>query len=351
MRFNLSTFDAQFSELAPLGWNDRRAADWRANAGTDGAEPARVARHDGSTLSVITATGSRVVRNSPHLDPQPTVGDWLALADEHVVRVLERTSLLRRMDADGDRSQALAANVDSVLITCGADRPIRANRIHRSVAQAWDAGATPLVVLTKSQTADVAEVDLPRLELEHPGVELFATSALEGLGIEALREKITGNTSVLLGESGAGKSTLANALLGRNDATTGEVRSGDAKGRHTTTSRNLHALPGGGVIIDTPGIRSVGLFTDADAVNASFAEIGEIAQLCRFADCAHAGEPGCAVADAVASGELDGARYDSWQQLQREVASAARRADPRAAHDYARRFGRAAKEEQARKRR
>ena len=350
MRFNLSNLDPFFSALIPLGWTDLRAATWTVDHTADG-EPARVVRHDGSTLSVVTANGSRVVRNTPHLDPQPTVGDWLVIDGVHVTRVLERTSLLRRMDADGDRAQALAANVDFVLITCGADRPIRATRIHRSVAQARDAGATPLLVLTKARTADDDAVDVPRLALEHPGVAVFETSALEDVGIERLRAAIGGRTSVLLGESGAGKSTLANALLGRSEAVTGEVRQGDAKGRHTTTSRNLHVLPGGGVIIDSPGIRSVGLFADADAVNASFTEIQQFAEQCRFGDCAHAGEPGCAVAAAVGSGDLDSARFESWLHLQREVASAARRSDPRAAHDYARRYGRAAKEGQARKRR
>ena len=308
---------------------------------------ARVIRHDGATLTIRTPDGDRRVHNSPTLTPPPTVGDWLIVDDERIVEVEPRTSLLRRLGASKDTVQDLAANVDVVLITCGADRPIKATRIHRSIAIAWDAGATPVVVLTKSHAH---EVDVSRIELEHPGVRVIETSVLEGIGIDDVRAVIGSGTAVLLGESGAGKSTLTNALLGHEVAATGEVR-GDAKGRHTTTSRQLHELPGGGVIIDTPGIRSVGLFTDADAVDASFAEISELAAGCRFHDCRHGSEPGCAVTAALHDGSLDSARFDSWRHLQREVAAAARRATPHEERRRGKQFSRAAKEGAANKRR
>ena len=168
------------------------------------------------------------------------------------------------MTADGTGSQALAANVDMVLITCGLDRPVRAGRIHRAAAQAWDADAHPVLLLTKAGAPGAADVDLPRLELEHPGMHVLVTSSQEGIGLDDLRALVAGRTAVLVGESGAGKSTLINALLGRDEVATGAVREGDAKGRHTTTSRQLHVLPGpgGGVVIDTPGIRSLGLFAE-----------------------------------------------------------------------------------------
>lgn len=308
---------------------------------------ARVIRHDGATLTIRTSDGDRRVHNSPLLEPAPTVGDWLLVDEERVIEVLPRTSLLRRLGASRDTVQDLAANVDIVLITCGADRPIKATRIHRSVVLTWDAGAIPVVVLTKTR---VHEVDVPRIELEHPGVRVITTSALEGIGILELRELIGTRTAVVLGESGAGKSTLINALLGGAVAETGEVRA-DAKGRHTTTSRQLHELPGGGVIIDTPGIRSVGLFTDSQAVDASFAEIGELALVCRFHDCSHESEPGCAVIAALDDGSLDASRYESWRHLQREVAAAARRATPHEERRRGKQFSRAAKQGAANKRR
>lgn len=343
--------------LQPYGWSSELHHHLPA-----GTQPARIIRHDGSTLLGVTSPGTRTLRSSPQLDPAATVGDWVAVADEavdaaghddplQIVAVLPRRSLLRRRSPDGNGEQALAANVDRVLITCGVDRPIRAGRIQRVAAQAWDSGASPVLVLTKA--ADPSAYDLPRLELDHPGIEVVATAALEGVGVDALRTLIAGRTSVLVGESGAGKSTLANALLGREVAAIGDVRSGDAKGRHTTTARQLHLLPGvaGGSIIDTPGLRSVGLAADAEAVDAVFPEIEELSADCRFADCQHDTEPGCEVQAAVVDGRLPAGRLDGWRRLQREVASAALRATPHEYRAEARRFGKVAKQALAQKRR
>ena len=336
---------SSFPSLLPFGWKDQPLPL--------GTSPGRVVRHDGALLTVVSQSGVTVIRNPLDLVPAPTVGDWLAISaadDGRIVEVLERSSLLRRQSADDTGDQALAANVDIVLVTCGADRPIKAGRIDRGITQAWDAGATPVVVLTKASAVDVAAIDIGRLELDHPGVAFFVTSALENDGIDELRAALVGRTTVLLGESGAGKSTLTNALVGSDAATTGDVRAGDAKGRHTTTSRQLHLMPGGGVIIDTPGIRSIGLAAGSTAIDASFADIVDWAEGCRFGDCAHQGEPGCAVRAAVLSGELSEQRFDSWRRLQREAASAAVRSDARARHQYARQFGRSAKQGQVRKR-
>lgn len=338
------------SALLPYGW--------RTQPLPLGAESARVIRHDGATLTIIVADSTRStdstggvthrsVGNRTDLEPEPTVGDWIAVAGDRVVEVLPRTSLLRRRAAEGLATQALAANVDVVLVTCGLDRPVKAGRIHRSVALARDANAVPVLVLTK---AAGAEPDVARLQLEHPGVEILVTSAREGIGVEAVRAAIAGRTAVLLGESGAGKSTLVNALLGDDRVDTGRVRTGDAKGRHTTTSRELHLVPGGGVIIDTPGIRTLGLVTDADAVDASFTDILELASRCRFRDCRHESEPECAVREAIDAGELATARYDSWRRLQREVANAIVRASPHEQRRRGKTFSRAAKEGARRKR-
>lgn len=331
--------------LLPLGWSD----DWSALL-PENTLPARVIRHDGATLLIATGDGQRSIRTPTRPGLEPTVGDWLAIEPTSlsVVAVLPRASLLRRHDAHpGARDQSLAANVDIVLITCGLDRLVKPGRLDRSIALAADAGAVPMIVLTKAASAH--SPDLDQLAAQHPGVAIAVTSALEGIGIDALRDALVGHTAVLLGESGAGKSTLTNALLGREAAYTGDVR-GDSKGRHTTTSRQLHVLDGGGVIIDTPGIRAVGLWTDPDAVDEAFSDIGAIAENCRFRDCRHDTEPGCAVREAIDDGTLSVDRHAAWRRLRREAASAELRASPREQRRRGKTFSRAAKLGQARMR-
>ena len=192
-------------------------------------------------------------------------------------------------------------------------------------------------MLTKSDLSEDAGIEVERVTAANPGVDVVATSAATGAGIEDARVLVRGRTVVLLGESGCGKSTLANALIDEQVAETGAVRSGDHRGRHTTTARHLHLLPGGGVLIDTPGIRSVGMWIDPDAVDAAFADVEAFAGECRFADCRHDTEPGCGVQEAVANGELGPDRLAAWAALRREAESAALRADPKASRAEARR--------------
>jgi ribosome biogenesis GTPase len=318
--------------LLPLGWSER----WATLLAEHGphAEPGRVLRHDGVAVTVRTPAGERSVPLRRGTDA-PVVGDWVAVEGDHLVAVLDRTSLLRRRSAGGEGTQLLAANVDLVLLVCGLDRPVRTGRIRRGEALAWDAGAVPVLVLTKSDLAADLPAVLDELDRSHPGLEVLVTSAATGDGLPVVLERIAGHTSVLLGESGAGKSSLVNRLLGDDVASTGRVREGDAKGRHTTTNRQLHLLGGGGVVIDTPGIREVGLAGDEDSVDATFTDIEELALRCRFNDCAHGGEPGCAVAAAVADGTLTAGRLHEYTVLLREAAAAARRADDaaRRAHE------------------
>ncbi len=310
--------------LRAVGWGDRWVALLAAHG--SGAEPGRVLRHDGVAVSVLTARGERSVPLRRGIDPV-TVGDWLAVDGDTIVGLLERSSLLRRRAAGGDDHQLLAANVDLVALVCGLDRPLSSGRIQRGEALAWDAGARPLLVLTKADLADDAAGAAEAVARDHPGLERIVTSVVDGTGIDALRARLDGATSVLLGESGAGKSSLVNAVLDSDVAVVGALRSGDAKGRHTTTNRQLHLLPGGGVLIDSPGIREVGLAGDEESVDAAFADIEDIATTCYFSDCTHAGEPGCAVALAVAAGELAQERVAAYEELRREAGSGTRRAD------------------------
>jgi ribosome biogenesis GTPase / thiamine phosphate phosphatase len=325
--------------LAAVGWGDRWAA-LLAEHGDD-VEPARVLRHDGVAVAVRTATGDRSVPLRRGLEP-PTVGDWLALRGDHPVAVLERSSLLRRRAAGGEGTQLLAANVDLVLLVCGLDRPVRTGRIRRGEALAWDAGAVPILLLTKADLATDLAATLADVDRDHPGLEVLVTSITTGEGLDDLTGRLAGATAVLLGESGAGKSSLVNALLGDEAVATGAVREGDAKGRHTTTNRQLHLLHGGGVLIDTPGIREVGLAGDEESVDAAFTDIEGLAVACRFSDCAHDGEPGCAVAAAIEAGELDASRFEAFQVLRREAVAAALRADEHARRTNERRFTKAA---------
>ena len=283
------------------------------------------------------------------LDPPPTVGDWIALDGDEPTAILERSSLLSRRAADGDVEQLLAANVDVVLLVCGLDRPVRAGRIHRAATLAWDAGATPVVVLTKASRHPDPEAVADEVRDASPGLEVLVTSTVEGIGLDAVRTIARDRTVTMLGESGAGKSTLLNVLSGEELAATAAVRRGDAKGRHTTTTRELHVLPSGGVLIDSPGIRAVGLWVDPDAVDESFADIDELAAGCRFADCRHEEEPSCAVRVAVAAGTVSAARLETWRALRREAEAAALRANPYEQRRREKEFARVTKAAQRRK--
>jgi len=305
--------------LAAVGWSHHWASLLAARA--DGGEPGRVVRHDGVAVQVRAASGERTVKLRRGVEAV-TVGDWLVVDGEQVVELLPRSSLLRRRAAGSEDHQLLAANVDLVLLVCGLDRPVVTGRVQRGEALARDAGADALLVLTKRDLVrDEEEMrqTLQEIAENHPGLDCVVSSSVTGLGVAELRSRLRGSTSVLLGESGAGKSRLVNALLGHAAAVVGAVRSSDAKGRHTTTNRQLHLLPDGGVIIDSPGIREVGLAGDEESVAAAFADIDELAEECHFTDCGHAGEPGCAIALAIEAGELSRARVDAFLALRQEA--------------------------------
>ena len=301
--------------------------------------PARVVRHDGVSLVVASPDGITTLPLAARLEPEPTVGDWIAVSGGYPTAVLERTSLLRRQAAMRDVEQVLAANIDVVFLVCGLDRPVKGGRVQRGAALAADAGAEPLIVLTKAAGAKDADRVAERVAKANPGIELIVTSVREGLGVEQLRAAARNKTVAMVGESGAGKSTIVNALLDKEAAAVGAVRAGDSKGRHTTTTRYLHVLPGGGALIDSPGIRSIGLWGDPASVKETFADVAALADGCRFADCAHETEPDCAVKAGVAEGTLSPERLEAWRALANEAkANEARRIE--AARRAGRRGGR-----------
>lgn len=313
----------EFDALTAFGWNAHWADLLRAVPGEP--VPGRVVRHDGVALVVAGPNGIVTATLGVRLEPEPTVGDWVAIVDGQPVVVLERSSLLRRRASGRDAEQVLAANVDVVLLVCGLDRPVKASRIQRGATLAADAGARPVIVLTKSAQAENVQRVADRVASANPGVELIVTSVREGIGVDELLAVSRDSTVALLGESGAGKSSIVNALLGKQAAAVGEVRASDNKGRHTTTTRFLHLLPGGGTLIDSPGIRSIGLWGDNDSVAETFADIAALADGCRFADCGHDSEPDCAVKAAVAEGTLTLERLDAWRALEQESVDNAKR--------------------------
>ena len=222
----------------------------------------------------------------------------------------------------------LGANMDVVGVVVPVDRPLTHNRLERTLVAAWDSGATPLVIITKADLADMADDVVGTVVRQAAGVAVVTTSAEHGDGLDELLGHVPpGGTLVLLGPSGAGKSTLINALAGVAAQETGAVRAGDGKGRHTTTSRELVPLPGGAVLMDTPGVRGFGIFDADDGMEEMFGDLEELFGQCRFSDCAHNREPGCAIQAALADGVLEERRWASYLKLQRELAALARRHD------------------------
>ena len=303
--------------LASLGFDAR----WRdeLNSFDASCDVGRIIVHHGAGVVVATERGLENVMFTQRLNPRPVVGDWVALRGEEIVGVLPRRSLLRRRAAHGSGEQQLAANIDKVLLVCGVDRPVKDGRIQRGATLARDALAEPIIVLTKASKNDDVEAIAAEVRLAHPDIPVVITSVKEGEGLDQLRSLIVGSTVTLLGESGAGKSSIVNALMGSTTMTEGDVREKDSKGRHTTTTRSLHVLPSGGVLIDTPGIRAVGLVAETESVSETFPEVEEAAEMCRFTDCQHEGQPGCAISAGLADGQLDEKRVEAWRRLQLET--------------------------------
>lgn len=312
-----------------FGWNRLWAQAWTLQS-LDGLQPGRILADYGQKLRVVTTHGELLAesprgRNKP--DCQPAVGDWIALEDTGTGTILIRALLPRRSKfsraAAGQevKEQVVAANVDTVFLVQSLNRDFNLRRLERYLIIAWDSGALPVIVLTKADCTEALEEKIVQAQELAPGVAVHAVSAATRQGLDELRPYLApGQTVALLGSSGVGKSTLANALACQDLFKTQAIRESDDRGRHTTTHREIVLLPDGGMILDTPGMRSLSLWEADSGLTEVFGDIEALIAACRFTDCSHSGEPGCAVAAALASGALTAARWESWQKLQRELA-------------------------------
>ena len=329
--------------LANWGWSPERQLEFE-RLNDPSLAPARIARHDRTGYLAVHEGGEAFARLSGHLraDP-PAVGDWIALdaRDPPTIRhaLLRAGAFTRAAAGRESRAQVVAANVDLLLIVCGLDGDLNLRRLERYLVLAADSRARPVVVLSKADLATDLDARIGDVRAIAGGAPILAASAATGAGIDAIRALVApGVTAALVGSSGVGKSSLVNALLRDDALPVGALRSKDGRGRHTTTARHLLPLPGGGVLLDTPGMRELALWDAEEGIAAVFADVDALAAHCRFRDCAHATEPGCAVRDAVAP-----ERLASWRKLRREAESAARRADVARSRADARAWGKMAK--------
>lgn len=329
--------------LDTYGWSEtlqRQFTDYAAR----GFVPGRVTVQQRGLYRLATPQGevsaelSGKFLHEALIGDHPVAGDWVACAVREaegaatIHHLLPRSSVfIRRAAGPGGGSQVVAANVDLVLLVASLNADFSLRRLERYLATAWERGAQPVVVLTKADACEDVDSLIAQVESIAFGVPVRAVSAVTGEGITGVADLLSpGRTAVLLGSSGVGKSTLVNALAGADLMDTGAIREDDARGRHTTTHRELVVLPSGALVLDTPGMRELGLWDAEEGVAAAFGDIEVLAAACRFGDCSHRSEPGCAVRAALQSGELNEGRWKSYGKLQRELAHLDRRDNPQA---------------------
>jgi ribosome biogenesis GTPase / thiamine phosphate phosphatase len=328
--------------IKEFGWSDALQAAFTPHAAA-GLSPARVVAHHRGLWRLVTDKGECAGRLSGRFAAEagagehPVVGDWLAIdrvedgGDALIHALMPRKSAFARRAAGGVGVQIVAANVDVAFLVAGLNNDLNPRRLERYLVAARDSGAAPVIVLTKLDLSSDADGERQAVVDIAAGAPVVTLSALTGEGIEVLDRWLQpGVTAALLGSSGAGKSTLLNALAGAELMSTGPTREADDRGRHTTTHRELFRLPGGALLIDTPGMRELGLVADEAALDESFADIMALIPACKFSDCTHAAEPGCAILAALADGSLSAARWQSYLKLQRELAFVVRKDDPAA---------------------
>ncbi|HET6683977.1 MAG TPA: ribosome small subunit-dependent GTPase A [Gaiella sp.] len=338
-------------DLTALGWDDSFAEEFEPHARA-GLRPGRVAVQHRGAYDVLTAEGElrcdvagRLYDEAASPAELPAVGDWVAIAARPeegagtVQAVLpRRTKFSRKTAWQASEEQVLAANVDVALIVSSLNEDLNLRRLERYLTLAWESGARPVLVLTKTDLADDVPAAVAGVESVAFGAPVHAISSVTGEGLDELRTHLgPGVTAALLGSSGVGKSTLVNTLVGEELLETREIRD-DGRGRHTTTRRELIQLPGGALVIDTPGMREVQLWIADDGLEEAFSDVTDLFEHCRFSDCAHESEPGCAVKEALANGTLAPERWESYLKLQRELAHLDRRLDKRAQSEERKRW-------------
>jgi ribosome biogenesis GTPase len=325
--------------LDQMGWSAAFDADHAPHTAI-GREPARIMAEDRGSYVIWTADGERRAaitgrfRHEANGDPSvyPAVGDWVTIdggpVDAAIHAVLpRRTAIIRQAPGNRTAAQVVGANVDVVFIVISLNLDLNMRRLERYLAVAWESGAEPVVLLSKADLVDDPTALLAEVERIAIGATILTVSVIDGRGIADVRARIgAGRTVAFVGSSGVGKSTLLNVLAGEERATVREIREDDARGRHTTTRRQLHILPDGGLILDTPGMRELALW-DPDGVEQSFPDIDELVATCRYGNCQHNGEPGCAIAAGLTSGTLEPTRYEAWRKLEREARHQLRRVD------------------------
>lgn len=330
-------------DLTSLGWDNHFAEHFRPYeeqgflAGRVASEYKHVYRLYTERGELLAAVSGRFRHQVGERREYPAVGDWVAVSARWEERratihgVLPRKSRFSRQAAGVvTGEQVVAANVDTVFLVSALDKDFNPRRIERYLTLAWESGASPVILLNKADRCQQVERRVEEVEATAFGVPVHATSSATGQGMEALTPYLTaGRTVALLGSSGVGKSTLVNRLLGREVQRVNEVREDDSRGRHTTSYREMFFLPRGGLIIDTPGMRELQLWDAREGFQEAFADIERLAARCRFSDCRHQHEPGCAVKDALEAGTLDPARFESYEKLQKELAFQKRREDIR----------------------
>ena len=339
-------------DISALGWGTFFEAHFNELNASDYA-PARVVRQDRERYTVMTAGGQgaavipgRFRHKAVSPADFPVVGDWVAVNNRQEPFIIEtllprRSAFTRKTAGMETEEQVLAANIDTAFLVMGLDGNFNVRRIERFLTTAWDSGASPVIILNKADLHDETTAFEDEVASVAIGVPVHAVSALDGRGLDAVREQVgDGITVALFGSSGVGKSTIINRLLGEERLYTQGVSDAAARGRHTTTHRELVILPDGGVLIDTPGLREIQLWADFDSLERSFEDIAILASGCRFRDCSHEKEPGCEVLVAVEDGRLEESRFRSFLKQRRELAFLERRQDNRARRRAEKEWGR-----------